>query len=290
MFTLKKKEEKIAISQGADVNGFLGMFKGKITIQTFDDTSKKRPKLTRIMHFDGVMPDAMHYDLSLMNTNRAGIYFAVNETDGKGREATNVIRVRSVFADLDGSPLEPALKNEPTVILESSPGKFHCYWFTNDVPLEAFRPMQENISRILSGDPKVKDLPRVLRVAGFYHNKGDRFMVKVIGGSGKVYTYRDIVEMFPPLPAEKWSGKKYQPETKQAITGDFKGQYGACEGNRNNHVMRRIGGMLKKKMPWNYVEQEAFREGLSCAPPLSEREIMALLKSARRYYGTSITV
>ena len=283
MFYMKSKQKKVNVIPECDVMQFLSLFPGMITVQTFDDRATKRPTLSRIIHFAGVITEKIAYDLMLMNTNRAGIYFSVNETDGKGRAATNVIRVRSVFADLDGSPIGPALVYSPTVIVESSTGKFHCYWFTEDVPLEAFGPMQKNIARILSGDPKVHDLPRVLRIPGYYHNKGERFMVHVVEGSGKVYTYRDLVEMFPPLPAEKWSGKRYQLEKKQPEEHDFKGQYGAFEGDRNNHVMKRIGGMLKNGKTWDYIENEAFKEGLACVPPLTEREIQALLRSARRY-------
>jgi len=43
------------------------------------------------------------------NEQGAGIFITVNATDFKGRSADNINRIRSVFADLDGAPLEPVI-------------------------------------------------------------------------------------------------------------------------------------------------------------------------------------
>ena len=261
---------------------FFNLFSGKRTIQTFDDSPEKRC-YAQIFHFDGNMPDTLEATLRSRNRQRYGIYMVINETDGKGREAKNVIRVRSVFADMDGSPLAPALENSPTVIVESSPGRFHCYWFVNDMPLEAFTPMQMNISRIFSGDPVVKDLPRVLRVPGFLHQKYEPFETSITGGSGIVYTYRKLVEMFPPQKVQQFTAKRYQLE-KKPDQKPFKGNYGAVNGDRHKHVLRRVGGMLNRKLPWGQIENEVFREGLACDPPLDERELLGILSRTKRLY------
>ena len=71
----------------------------------------------------------------------------VNEGDGivhspnkTCRCACNVIQVRSLFGDLDGAPLEPVLEcSQPDILVESSPGKWHCYYLTNDCPLISSR-------------------------------------------------------------------------------------------------------------------------------------------------------
>lgn len=263
-------------------NSYFRLFSGRITIQTFDDRKDKK-NVPQIFHIDGDMPDTLSATLSHRNKNGMGIYMTVNETDGKGRKAVNVIKVRSAFADLDGSPREPADKLNPTLIVESSPGRFHCYWFTEDTPLEAFTQLQINIARILKADPVAKDLPRVLRVPGFYHMKEDPFMSRICGGSGLIFTYLALVEMFPPEKVAQFSAKRYKLEKKDIPLKEFKGQYGAGNGERNDHLMRRIGGMIKAKRSWSYIEAEAFKEGMACVPPLEEREILAVLKSARRY-------
>jgi uncharacterized protein YdaU (DUF1376 family) len=264
-------------------NEFFKLFPGQKTIQTFDD-SATNPKLARIFHFTDEMPLTMATELQYLNDHRAGIYFTVNETDGKGRKADNIVRIRSVFADMDGAPLFPAIQYDPSLMIESSPERYHCYWFVDDLVLEAFSPIQKNIARILGSDPKVHDLPRVMRVPGFYHQKGEPFMSKVIGGSGKIFTHLQLTEMFPPEKVSTWSAKRYQIDKPSHFTGDFKGSYGASNGDRNWHCFRRACGMFKRGLSRPEVESETLKEALACNPPLSEHETMTIVKSAARYF------
>ena len=286
-FTYVREVKTILLPQERDwknPQAFFNLFSGKRTIQTFDDSPAKR-SYAQIFHFDGDMPDTLEATLRSKNKQRYGIYMAINETDGQGRLSANVIRVRSVFVDLDGSPLGPAAEKAPTVIVESSAGKFHCYWFTNDTPLEAFTPMQTNIARILNGDPVTKDLPRVLRVPGFLHQKGDPFETAICGGTGIIYCYRDLVEMFPPEKVKQFTAKRYQLE-KKTDQNPFRGNYGAGNGDRHKHVLRRVGGMIKRKLKWSVIENEVYKEGLACDPPMEERELVGILKRVNRlYYG-----
>lgn len=266
---------------------FFKMFVGNKTIQTFDDTETKNKNLVRLLHFSDVVPESGYKDLLALNERGAGIYLTINETDGTGRKEVNIKKVRSVFVDLDGSPLEPALKYNPTLIVESSSGRFHCYWLSDDIPLTAFSEMQKNIARILNGDPKVHDLPRVLRVPGFYHNKNKPFLSVIRGGLGTIFSYKGLVELFPPEKKPLWSGKKYILDKKTTDFDDFRGQYGASDGNRNNHLVKRAGGMIKRGKPWSYIENELFKEGLNSSPPMSEQEILSVVKSVKRYYKTA---
>jgi uncharacterized protein YdaU (DUF1376 family) len=263
---------------------FFNLFPVKKTIQTFDD-HKKDKKLTQVIHFDGEISEILSAQLKTMNEKGAGIYLCVNETDGKGRKAENVIRVRAVYADLDGVPLEKTLPFNPTLIVESSAGKYHCYWFTDDTPLEGFTTLQKNIIRTFGSDPAVHDLSRVLRVPGFFHNKEDPFLSKVCGGSGLMFKYRELVEWFPPEKVEQWTAKRYQLDKKvMSAKGEYRGTYGnAGNGERNIYVLNRIGGMIKRGCDWPYIESEAHKEGRACSPPLDDREIGMILKSAQKY-------
>ena len=87
----------------------------------------------------------------------------VNETDGRGRKAKNIKRVRAVFVDLDGSPLEPVLawERKPHDVVESSPGTFHVYWIVTGAALEDFAPAQKALAQKFGGD-NVHELPRVI--------------------------------------------------------------------------------------------------------------------------------
>lgn len=259
---------------------FFSFFPGKITIQTFDD-KKVRKDLTSIFHFDVyTVVEADH--LGWLNGEGAGIYFCVNETDGKGRKAENVVKVRAVYADMDGSPLEKAMEFNPSLVVESSPGRFHCYWFTRDVPLNAFGQLQECIIKKLNSDPAVKDLPRVLRVPGFFHNKYEPYLTNIHSYEGTIFTFKELSDWFPPEPRKQFSGLKYKIE-KPFDFSKFTASYGANMGEREAHVMKRAGGMIKRRVPVEYLESEIRKECSACNPPLVGSDVDRLIKSARRY-------
>lgn len=112
----------------------------------------------------------------------AGIFVMINRGDGMGRRAENVIGVRAHFVDLDGAPLKPVLEAplRPNIIVETSPGRYHVYWIVDGIGLQEFWYFQRELARRFGGDPKVKDLPRVMRVPGFFHLKEAPFLVRII--------------------------------------------------------------------------------------------------------------
>lgn len=159
-----------------------------ITFQTFPDAEdlKKNRGLTRVLH--GPLKDHAE-ELRNLNGNGAGIFFMVNAGDGivhEGaktcRTAKNVTRVRANFIDLDGSPLEPVLECPvpPSIVVSSSPGRWHAYWLVEGEELEQFKPVQEQLIERFKADPNVKDLPRVMRLPGFLHKKYEPYRVTII--------------------------------------------------------------------------------------------------------------
>ena len=136
--------------------------------------------------------------LDALQEERAGVFVTVNATDGKGRQAHNVVRVRAVFVDLDGAPLAPILAAapEPHIVVESSSGRFHAYWLCDDCPLDQFRRVQQALARKFSGDPSVIDLSRVMRLPSFRHLKGaahTRRVIDELGTTAPPYVLADIV-------------------------------------------------------------------------------------------------
>ena len=109
------------------------------------------------------------------------------------------------------------------------------------------------------------------------------FMTRIIHYSGTKFAFDLLTEMFPPKPRPKWSGEKYKSQVNYGANNNFKGNYGASQGGRNNHIISRIGGMLKRGLSWIEIESEAFKEAAACSPPLPESEVKSVLNSARRY-------
>ena len=154
----------------------------------------------------------------------------------------------------------------------------------DDIPLEGFSQLQKAIAYNLKSDEKVHDLPRVFRVPGFFHAKGERFLSRIIHHNPQAqHTFRSLQEAFPPAPVEQWSAEIYQKPSEFPTDGEFLGHYGACKGERNSHIAQRIGGCIKRGLSWDIIEQEAFKEGAACSPMMPEREVLAILKSMRRY-------
>ena len=178
-----------------------GSHNAKWHFQTFDDSEAKRGALVR--QFYGTL-DQHFKALFDLNQHGAGIFVTVNETDGEGRKKSNIVRARALFVDLDGAPLEAVTEAgdfpEPSAIVQTSPGRFHCYWTVLDCPLDRFSELQKRLAARFGGDPTVCDLPRVMRLPGFEHCKGERFPVKLLRLRPLRYELRAIEAHLPELP------------------------------------------------------------------------------------------
>jgi putative DNA primase/helicase len=187
--------QKIGSKASRHADAFLKLL-GKTPEQThyrtFDDSKQGGPMLAR--KFSGPLHQVAAA-LRALNDEGAGVFVVVN--DG-GQTKESITRVLAVFADTDGAPLEPIVTAlPPHIVVQSSPGKWHVYWLvTEDFPLEIFGPVQSAIAVKFGTDPAVKDLPRVMRLPGLKHCKGEPVMVKVTQHNNQLprYTAMQIVE------------------------------------------------------------------------------------------------
>lgn len=164
----------------------------KFYFRTFDDKpNSNRPAL--IGNLNGTITSVERTLLS-RNASEAGVFVVINKG---GQKKDDIIRIRAVFADTDGAPLEPIVKTlAPHAVIESSPGNYHVYYLVaDDFPLEMFTPIQEAISAKFGTDPSVKDLSRVMRLPGFKHNKYAPVDVKFQSLNGNLgrYTADEII-------------------------------------------------------------------------------------------------
>ena len=105
------------------------------TFQTFKDS----PTCTAFpSYFTGCLNDpATQARLAAANNSGQGVFFMVNGGNGKGRDAESVTSIRALVADLDGAPIGPVLscELEPTIIIESSPGKYQAHWIIEPIAI-----------------------------------------------------------------------------------------------------------------------------------------------------------
>lgn len=177
---------------------FLAFFPGQLTFQTFSDR-KDDPTLARI-EYDSEL-------LQALNDRGAGVFLMINEGDGRGRSNENVTRVRAYFADFDGTELPEDWKLTPSLIVESSPGKFHAYWLLSDSPElnnGDFNRQQEVIARAVGSRPNdCKGLSRVMRIPGFTHHKNGVVPSRLVEAAGHTYTVAQIRKAYPVPKAAK---------------------------------------------------------------------------------------
>jgi hypothetical protein len=204
------------------------------TFQTFDDDKerakafkkenrerkkKKLPPLkspyVRVLH--GTL-DQHWNELVRLNTIGAGIFITVNETDRRGRETKNIVRVRALFSDLDGAPLDAVMQHKPppNIVVESSAGKYHPYWPVDDVELARFPEYQKNLIRRFNADPAVFDLPRVMRLAGFVHQKGEPFRTRIHHLNGATPYHADDFGFLPEYVKPEDIGRGLHQEEPSA--------------------------------------------------------------------------
>ena len=201
------------------------------TFQTFDDVEIPQPdgkkkkrgnrELIRTVHSS---LEVAHSQLATSNQHGAGIFVAVNQTDGTGRKTKNITRIRCVWQD-DDQGFKGDYPLRPTMEVMTSPGKFQRYWLS--LPGEIMTPdQQKQIMATMvakyGADNNAKDIARVLRVPGYKHNKNPStsFIARLVGEIGPAYTTDQLMVAFSSdeshLQAEQ-SGSSH-PDTISTAT------------------------------------------------------------------------
>src|SRR3984957_10556260 len=163
-------------------------FDQPFAFQTYDD-DKKRNDPTRARTYIGTLEQHAP-TLLAANTNRCAVHVTINDCSDKARRAANVVKVRKHFVEIDGTMTLPEIMAlceqvglPPAWINESSPGKFHVYWnIAEDVAgdLGGFTRRQKQLTKLFNAGRESIDLSRVLRLPGYWHQKGDAFQVRAV--------------------------------------------------------------------------------------------------------------
>lgn len=233
------------------------------TFQTFSESGRGGRAVNRILH--GTFSRRASALVSL-NQKGAGAFVMVNAGNGVGRRSDNVISARALFVDLDGAPVEPVLSGPlaPRIVVESSPGKWHCYWPIVDLPLDRFTDAQKALAARFDGDPKVHDRARVMRLPGFLHNKAAPFQTRLVTCEGSPYTWHEMVEAF---------GLRDRMRLPDVIR----------EGGRNQELFKLAASAAASGVPQAAQLTKALQVNAStCQPPLDAYEVAQIVASAYR--------
>lgn len=256
---------------------FLRALGGHFTFQTFGEgeaRARGRDPLAKWMH--GSL--AEHADkLADLNARGAGVFVMVNEGDGEGRASRNVQRIRAYFADFDGTqpPGVTTVPLAPHAIVESSPGRWHWYWFIEGARLESFKAVQVAIAERFRSDSKVNDLPRVMRLPGFMHRKAEPFRTRIVElREAPRYTHADFVQAFgidfQPASARdatviRLPNAQQRKRTLSTII---------AEGERNATLLSLAAGLVHKGHDLLAINRRLQKINAErCKPPLCAAEV-----------------
>lgn len=105
----------------------------------------------------------------------------------------------------------------PNIIVESSPGRYHAYWTVEDCQLAHFSGIQRRLATLFSGDPAVHDLPRVMRLPGFVHQKNTPYLTRVLKAEKVMYGIVQIAQHLPAAPESQSDPHSNQVGTSTPI-------------------------------------------------------------------------
>ena len=169
--------------------------------QTFDDLKAKRKHLGR--GFEGSL-DSVLTQLVDLQRQGAGVFVCVNGVaPGHPRQAQYVQAVRALFIDHDAKdgPLRAdpmAADCKPSMVVQSGGGR-HYFWLVHNCSPEQFNQAQRQLIAFYGSDKSIHDLPRVMRVPGFMHQKGEPLPVTIEASDATMYGLATVLAAHPVM-------------------------------------------------------------------------------------------
>ncbi|MBO6754397.1 MAG: hypothetical protein JJ903_15120 [Spongiibacter sp.] len=189
--------------------------------------------------------------LEALNQKGYGIFVVVN---GGGHKSEDITEVRALFADYDDTSrdafeLAKACPFDPTYIVQSSEGKYHFYWIFDtfdDYPSERVqRAGAADLDKFIShmqSDPKANGLPRLMRLCGFNHTKGEPYLTHVVH-QGQKHGWSRVGEWLeglpdkpttPPPPPNSNDANEPSRYAQVAMERALGAVFAASDGSRND--------------------------------------------------------
>jgi RepB DNA-primase from phage plasmid len=145
----------------------LGGTRGLLAIWTGQrDANGKIPEetaKTRFFNYPGEGKDAAEWALEESARGREA-YFCTHLLTKRRRIKENAQEVHTLWGELDGAEV-PDGELAPSAVIESSPGRFHCYWRLADpIPPQDAELLNKRLARKIGADPSGFDRTQLLRV------------------------------------------------------------------------------------------------------------------------------
>lgn len=164
---------------------------------------------TRFFEYPSKAEEVLSHALEESEAGREA-YFCAHLLTGRRRVKENAGEVAALWGDLDGAEI-PNGSLAPTVVVESSPGRWHCYWRLSDaLPPEVAEGLNKRLARKIGADPSGFDLTQLLRVPGTVNHKyEERPVVKVFSlDAGRSHSPAELDETLPEIEERRRNGER----------------------------------------------------------------------------------
>jgi hypothetical protein len=171
--------------------------------------------------------------LEFMQSMRAGAFVVPNKLDGLGQLKRNVVAIRALYVDADSRPEVERLDRfialtglTPTVLVASGGlhegvEKLQCYWHVRGCPVAEFRDAQLTLVSRIGTDPAVQDAGRVMRLAGFWHQKREPRQTRILSVDPAVeYDFAEFMARvrLQPQICEPWARGRVGSQVRSAVS------------------------------------------------------------------------
>ena len=243
--------------------------------------------------------------LHALNQRGHGIYFAPSDFGDSGRRwIADVERAFHLWLDLDGATPPEHYPLTPHAEWTTSPGRHQAIWRVDELPQDntTHRRLLTALARRYAADEKATGTNRVLRLAGYLHQKRDPHLVRLDSVSDhRTYQLGEVLEAWPELDAamrepapEPAAPLKIKPGSDrlgkyvaQALQGEHDNVADAQEGSRNAtlHVAAvRLGSLVGAGVLTELDARDALLAGVQAMTrPIDSHEAERTITSGIRY-------
>ena len=222
------------------------------------------------------------------NINGFNIFVTINEmNNNQGSKRGNELctMFRAIFADDDTKKGLKDYPLAPSMIVETSPGKYHVYWLLKPdrkIDRDQYERIQQGLVNHYGGDANARDIARVLRVPGFVNlkEKAKGFVCRIKEITEQRYTWEQIVAAFPQEEVTRATGQikheklDIENTIRMIVTGEnthdaMLSAMGSLhnKGLRDeNYMLAIFRGLLNRNHP-------EFNQRYNIDAPLSARDV-----------------
>ena len=148
-----------------------------------------------------------------------------------------------------------------------------------------FSLFQEALANKFNSDPKVKDLPRILRIPGFYWKKRKSYPVKIISSVSREPYNRNQIKV--TLELERPVKEKIDITNYKSSYVGYRSAGITTKGDRHEKLIKMLISIRLRGESYEFAKNEAIVFNQNCRPPEKLAEIIFQLNDIwKRYVPT----